>query len=207
MRDSLVVSDANRKAVEFLDDWPNWPGPVAILAGPVGCGKSHLAQIWASRADATIASLRSTHAASTEPDRPVVVEDVARGGFSEIALFHLINAVTSAKIHLLLTSRRWPGDWGITLPDLHSRMKLATLLEMGEPDDALLRGVMMKLFADRQLAVEPAVINYLMVRMERSLAAAQDLVAALDEISLADKRSVTVPLASQVLERLQNGND
>lgn len=202
-REDLVVSDVNRHAVEFMDAWPDWPGAIAILAGPVGAGKTHLAQIWASRANAHFLDL-SLDPEPTEvlPGANFVVEDIVQGAFNESWLFHLFNAVRASKGHLLLTSRRWPGEWGVALPDLQSRVKSAHMMELQEPDDALLRGVLSKLFADRQLLVEPSVIDYLVLRMERSLASAQALVERLDQLSLSEKRAITRPLAADVLSNL-----
>lgn len=198
-RDDLVVSDANRQTVRFLEAWPAWPGPVAIVAGPVGAGKTHLAKVWAELSGAQFLQPRFEGEQEVPPPGHYIVEDIRQGGFSETWLFHLINTVRSGDHSLLLTSRRWPGDWGIALPDLRSRMKLAHLMELNEPDDALLTGVMMKLFADRQLPVDESVLSYLALRMERSLAAAQDVVALLDQLSLAEKKPVTKALASQAL--------
>ena len=201
-RDDLIVTPANEQAVAFLDSWPAWPGTVAILAGPVGAGKSHLAYIWAARAQARFLTPVFEGPQDIPEGGHCVVEDIRQGGFSETWLFHLINAVKASKCNLLLTSRRWPGDWGIALPDLNSRMKLAHLMELNEPDDAMLEGVLLKLFSDRQLIVEPSVVDYLVIRMERSLASAQLLVAEVDRLSLAEKRGVTKPLVSQALRNL-----
>ena len=198
-REDLITGTPNQHAVEFLDSWPDWPTHIAILAGPTGSGKTHLAQVWASRSEARLLS-----PAKDDPDHPdlkcVVVEDIAQGNFTESWLFHLINTVRANDGDLLLTSRRWPSDWGIALPDLKSRLKTAHLMEIAEPDDALLAGVLIKLFADRQLDVDANVIDYLVVRMERSLASAQVMVERLDALSLAEKRAVTRPLAAQALE-------
>jgi len=202
-REDLLVSSANTDAVAFLDSWPQWPAPIVILAGPTGAGKSHLAQIWASQAQAHI--LPSLGADDELPQQNYgnfVVEDIVQGNFSETRLFHIINMVKAGKGNLLLTSRRWPGDWGIALPDLQSRMKLAHLIELHEPDDELLRGVLFKLFSDRQMAVEMPVIEYCATRMERSLAFAQKLVETIDQASLAEKRAITIPLASLALQSL-----
>ncbi len=202
-REDLAVSDANRAAVTFLDNWPEGQiGSIAILAGPTGAGKSHLSNIWASRENAVFLPL------STENDPPkldganFVVEDIAQGAFSETWFFHLFNEVLSNKGSLLLTSRRWPGDWGIALPDLQSRMKLAHLIVLNEPDDLLLAGVLTKLFSDRQLMVDAGTVDYLVQRMERSLASAQTLVAEIDRLSLVEKRSVTKQLAGLALQNL-----
>ena len=200
--DDLVVSHVNRDAVDFIESWPDWPVPIVILAGPIGVGKSHLAAIWAYLAEATF--LPPSGELKLKPNCPpnVVVEDIGPGNFDETALFHLINSVRSSKGSLLLTSRDWPGNWGMKLPDLTSRMKLARLIELNEPDDQFLIAVMTKLFADRQLDVDGSVIDYMVLRMERSLGCAQSLVEILDELSMAQQRSITKPLAAEALRQL-----
>ena len=202
-RDDLLVGQSNTTAVNWIDAWPEWPGPLKILAGPVGCGKTHIANVWAERSGAAII------APSTDPDMPppedaraILVENMVQGAFNESWLFHLFNAVRQQGGSLLLTSRRWPGDWGVALPDLRSRLKTAHLLEISEPDDVLLRGVLAKLFADRQVMVSPQVVDYIALRMERSLNAAAAIVDELDRLSMANKRAVTRPLAAQGLTAL-----
>ncbi|MEP0943448.1 MAG: hypothetical protein ABJH63_05985 [Rhizobiaceae bacterium] len=200
--DDLVVTQVNQNAVSFIESWPNWPGPIAIIAGPVGVGKSHLAAVWAELANATFFQPSGDLTLSPDIGVNIVVEDIQAENFDDTALFHLINSVRAQGGSLLLTSRTWPGNWGIELPDLHSRMKLAHLIELSEPDDVLLRGVMIKLFADRQIDVGMPVVDYLVLRMERSLACAQNLVDTLDALSMAQKRAITKPLAADALRQL-----
>ena len=202
-RDDLVVTRTNEQAIAFLDSWPDWPTSVAILAGPTGAGKTHLAHVWAAKMNAQFLTAGIDTKPENVPDQGChVVEDLAQGTFSEAWLFHLINATRASGASLLLTSRRWPSDWGVSLPDLQSRLKAAHLMELSEPDDDLLLGVLTKLFSDRQLIVEPKVIEYLVLRIERSLAAAQNVVAKLDSAALANKRAVTKPLAASVLQEM-----
>jgi len=202
-REDLIVTSANEKAVAFMDSWPAWPSPIAIIAGPTGAGKTHLAHIWAAKAGAEFLPASLNSDAEEVPAAGChVVEDLAQGMFSEAWLFHLINATKASGGSLLLTSRRWPADWGVAFPDLQSRLKTAHLMELGEPDDNMLHGVLTKLFSDRQLLVEPQVIDYLVLRIERSLAAAQEVVTKLDQASLATKRAVTRPLAAQIIQEM-----
>ena len=200
--DDLVVTQINQSAVSFIESWPNWPGPIAILAGPVGVGKSHLAAVWAQMSGATFLPPPTDLSTPIDSGAYCVVEDIEAGNFDDTALFHLINSVRAQNGNLLLTSRSWPGNWGVQLPDLQSRMKLAHLIELEEPDDQLLRGVMIKLFADRQIEVSATVVDYLVLRMERSLACAQDLVEVLDTLAMAQKRAITKPLAADALRQM-----
>ncbi len=132
----------------------------------------------------------------------LVVEDCDRGLEDEAALFHLMNAVKARGGHLLLTARAAPDQWGLRVPDLLSRLRLAPEARIEPPDDALLRAVLVKLFIDRQLVVDTMIIEMLALRMERSFAAARALVDLLDKLSLERGRRVTRPLAAEALEHL-----
>ncbi|MDJ0929636.1 DnaA/Hda family protein [Breoghania sp.] len=200
-RDDFLVGDCNRAAFDLITSWPDWPSDFVLLAGPVGAGKTHLVSIWRQSSGAQIipaSSLGSQDMLAVVRDGPVAVED-AHGGLDEEALFHLLNAARDASRQVLITSRTWPAAWNLTLPDLASRLRLATPVEVAEPDDDLLRRLLVKLFADRQLSVDLPVIEYLVVRMERSLEAANRIVATLDREALAARRRITRPMAATVL--------
>ncbi len=206
-REDLVVSNANSIAVNLIDSWPQWPGNVVVLAGPVGSGKSHLAGIWARTANARILDMAALNADRPPERQNFLLEDAETGAINERALFHLINHVNSQRGHCMITSRKWPSQWQIALPDLASRLKAAQLVELSEPDDELLRQVIFKLLADRQLAFDPGVVDYLVTRMERSLEAANMIVAEIDREALAKKSRITRAIASAALknsEKAQN---
>jgi chromosomal replication initiation ATPase DnaA len=205
-RDDLVVSPANEEAVGLVDRWPDWPSPVVVLAGPTGSGKTHLASIWRDRANAVQLDGRNLGESVVGLNqRPVLVDDIDGGAFAEQALFHLINAVRAAGSHLLLTARRFPSAWEVKLPDLSSRLKAAATVEIHEPDDLLLAGVITKLFADRQIEVEPHVVQYLARRIERSLATAMRVVARLDRMALEQQTRITRVLAAEAVNSMDEG--
>jgi len=104
----------------------------------------------------------------------------------------------------LMTSRLWPMSWPVTLPDLRSRLKAATVVEIGEPDEELLSQVIVKLFADRQLYIDDKLVLYIVNRMERSLNAAQTIVERLDRLALSRGTGITRSLAAEVLNELGN---
>ena len=132
-------------------------------------------------------------------DRHILIEDVDREGFDDRALFHLFNAVRQHERTMLITSRLWPAAWPVELADLRSRLRAATVVEIGEPDDDLLAQVIVKLFSDRQVAVEPRVVSYLVARMERSFDAAVRLVVEIDRLALARRARITTAIAAEVL--------
>ena len=202
-RDELVVTPANQAAVTLVDSWPNWPASLMVLAGPPGSGKSHLAAIWAQKTDAKV--VQGDALGSAQVQRNILIDGLGEVPIDETALFHLINTVRESGGSLLITSRRWPSQWPVKLPDLISRIKSAPTVEIAEPDDALLSGVITKLFADRQLVIEPHLVSYLVSRIERSLATAQNVVERLDNAALEAKSRISRQMASTVLTELDFG--
>lgn len=200
-REHFFVAPSNALALATVDSWQTWPGRKLLLVGPEGAGKTHLAQIWAAQAEAVIlpADTLDRQDIASLTGRAVVVEDADQIGTAEAQLFHLHNLVTTTGA-LLLTARTPPRDWGLTLPDLKSRMQATPIAQLDGPDDALLSAVLVKLFADRQIAVPANLIPYLISRMPRSIGAARALVAALDARALAAGRPITRALAGEVLD-------
>lgn len=199
--EDFLVAPGNAEAHAWLARWPDWPGPGLVLFGPQGCGKSHLLAAFAARRGTAVVSAASLDTA-TVPEllggRMVVVIDDLNSLRDEAALFHLYNLVREAGRHLLLASREPPARLPIRLPDLRSRLNALPAVGIGAPDDALLAAVMVKLFADRQVAVGEEVVAYLLGRIERSFAAVGEAVDALDRAALAGKRAITVPLARTI---------
>jgi chromosomal replication initiation ATPase DnaA len=207
-RDDLVVARSNRDAVMLIESWPDWPSPAVVIAGPPGSGKSHLAAIWRDMADARScdpAALNDADLEAALAGQSLLLDGVEPGGFDENVLFHIMNGVRANGGSLLLTSSHWPGAWQIVTPDLRSRIQAATTVEISEPDDDLLVGVMAKLFADRQIAVEPGVVRYIASRIERSLATASAIVDRLDKASLARKTKITRAFASSFVREYDAG--
>lgn len=198
-RDDLIVSRANALAVDLIDSWPRWPGTVVVLAGPAGSGKSHIARAWSAISGAQVMEMASLDTDSPPPGARLVLEDASAGTIPQQALFHVLNHVRAEGGHCIITSRQWPAQWGVTLPDLASRLRASQLVELSEPDDALLCAVMVKLFADRQVAAPPQVVSFLATRMERSLDAAQRIVAGIDRLALARGGRITRNIAAEVL--------
>ncbi|WP_225028429.1 P-loop NTPase family protein [Xinfangfangia pollutisoli] len=205
-RADFVVSPANALALAAIGAWRDWPLGKMLIVGPAGAGKTHLAAIWAAETGAprlAAADLDGLDLAAFDGAPALVVEDaeaVAGKPALEEALFHLHNLILRSG-PLLLTAKTPPRDWGLRLPDLYSRMQAAALTRIEAPDDALLSAVLVKLFADRQLAVAPQLIAYLLPRMDRTIGAARALVAALDALALETGRAITPRLAAEILDR------
>ena len=204
-REDFIVSDCNALALASIDQWPNWQGSCRALniVGPSGAGKSHLAAIWQS---VVPNSERFTGlAAGQRLPSPefYVFDDVAYSrAWDEEALFHCFNRCVSNTGGILLLSQIPVGQMDWQLPDLRSRMRAVNLAQIDLPDDNLLFALLDKYFADRQMMAPPAMLSYLVRRMERSFTAVPRLAAALDHRSIAEKKPLSVALARNVLDDL-----
>ncbi len=209
-REDFLPSPSNRDALSAIDQWPAWAGRMLLLVGPEGAGKSHLAALWGRTAGAT-----TIHAEALDEelhraighDRALLIEDADRAGRAEERLFHLLNAALQANAWMLLTARSEPGAWGLKFPDLLSRLRLAPLVRLETPDTELTEAVLLKLFSDRQLQVEPHVVAHIAMRIERSLGAARRLVESLDREALARGRRVTRAMASELMREIMPENE
>ena len=201
--EDFLVSDCNLAAVRLIDAWPNWQDHVQLLIGPPASGKTHLARVWQALSGAE--GLEPEHLAmdfvdSMSAGTPLVVEDADRVAYDEKTLFHLLNLAREKRLFVLLTARTVPSRWPFSLPDLLSRLNAVPAVEIGPPDEALIRTVMLKHFADRQLDIDPKVLTYLALHVDRSLAAAEAAVAAVDRAALATGRKISRQLVIETLQ-------
>jgi chromosomal replication initiation ATPase DnaA len=201
-RDNFLEGPANSAALALIDAWPEWPSRVMMLVGPEGCGKSHLAAIWAEEAGARSTSahaLIATTLPAALATGALVVEDLKPGDFDERAVFHLLNLAREEGAYALITARMLPSAMEVELRDLRSRLRALPSVPLLAPDDQLFRALIVKYCADRQLTIDESVVSYLATRIERSYAAARRAVELLDSEALRQGRPVTRALAVELL--------
>jgi chromosomal replication initiation ATPase DnaA len=200
-REDFLEGPSNAPALSLIESWPDWPHRVMTLVGPEGAGKTHLASIWAEAAGARVMSARLLE----HGDLPaalatgaLVLEDLDPDGLDETALFHLLNLAREERAYVLITTRSAPAGFLVMTRDLESRLRAIPVVTLTAPDDVLLRALIVKLAADRQLAVDEQLVNFVVNRIERSFAAARTAVARLDEEAMRQRRPVTRALAAEL---------
>lgn len=205
-REDFLAAPSNAAALALIESWPDWPAPLMLLSGPEGAGKSHLAAIFAARTGGVL--IEGARLGALDPEAatsaPALALDDAEAGLgaglgAEAIFFHLLNFARARGVAILMTAKAAPSLWGVRTPDLLSRLRLAPLVEIAPPEPPLIEAALTKMFADRQLAVEPSLIAYIARRLDRSLGAARTLVDALDTEALAQGAKVTRAMAAALL--------
>jgi chromosomal replication initiation ATPase DnaA len=198
-RDDFLEGPANAASLALIDRWPDWPNRVMLLLGPEGSGKSHLAAIWAEQSGARSISahaLTPVEVPGALATGALVIEDLKAADIDEHALFHLLNLAREDNAFVLMTARAAPSE--VELRDLRSRLRAVPTVQLLSPDDLLFRALIVKFCADRQLAIDEAVVSYLVPRIERSYAALRGAVELLDSEALRLGRPVTRALAAEL---------
>ena len=204
-RDDFFVSGANSEAVAAIENWRMWPLGKLVLVGPAGSGKSHLSQIWAGMTDIDVFRAQDNWEME-DIDGAACIEDlheIAGNREIEEKLFHLHNMQAQKGQPFLMTGRGVPSTWNIGLPDLASRVQGSHLVQLGAPDDTLLAAVLIKQLADRQVQIEPGIVDYILQRADRSFARMRILVVLLDRHLLRDKKPVGKAMVREVLAEME----
>jgi chromosomal replication initiation ATPase DnaA len=204
-RDDFFTSAANSEAVSAIENWREWPLGKLVLAGPAGAGKSHLAQIWTEISGGSVLDASADWSVGGVSGL-VCVENlhaIVGNRSAEEKLFHLHNVQGENGRALLMTGQGAPSSWAFALPDLASRVQGSHLVQLGAPDDTLLAAVLLKQCGDRQMQVEPGVVEFILRRAERSFVGMRDLVAVLDRVSLQRKKPIGQRLVREILAQME----
>jgi chromosomal replication initiation ATPase DnaA len=179
-RDHFVADAALNAVLDTVVNPRDWIAPHLVLQGPEGSGKTHIGRIFADAHDGIFLNASRTFTLDTGrlENRPYIVDDADTA--SQPTLFHLSNHASATAQPLLLLTRTQPRAWTIAVPDLASRLYAMRVLTVPEPDDALLRDILMALFARRAITPSPDAVDYLMLRIDRSVGAIQKTVTELE---------------------------
>ncbi len=209
-RQDFMVSGCNKHALQSVEAWPKWPLFALCIYGPKGCGKTHLAHIFKEHVRSVLEKpvevgiLQAVDVKTKKTDYihqtyPYLVVENVTQKVDEEGLFHLFNLYQNEGGYILFTSQIPLARMNFRLPDLKSRLKMVPSVPIGEPDDQMLEALIVKLFSDRQICLRSDVLNYIIQNMERSFAYALKLVERSDELSLALKRAVTIPVVKKAM--------
>lgn len=200
--ENFFISSSNSEAITWIRQWPRWRSRTLLLCGPRFSGKTHMTHLWRSESKGVYIDFEKVSFENLSQHvyaNPFIIIDDIDQVCDETKLLHLYNLIHEHQGYLLLTSSTTPSQWGVKLSDLDSRLKTMPIVTIQQPDDDLLKALMVKRFSDHQLKVPEKVVNYLAKNMERSYEGVEEICSSLDLQSLQQKRGLTLPFAREVL--------
>lgn len=194
----FIAARSNEAALAWLTR-SDWPEQRLAIWGQDGCGKTHLVHVWAQRHDAVLLAGPMLNDLALMPEAGALALDDANMVAEDHVLLHLLNTARDRGLSVLLSARLPPARWPVGLPDLSSRLRALSAVEIHQPEDGLLHALLVRMLAERQLEVAPAVRAWLLRRLPRSPAVLRDAVASLDREGLAFGKAITRSLAARAL--------
>lgn len=202
LQDDFIASSSNIDAFRMVTSWPRlWDNKCLVVTGGKSCGKTFLAKIWQEISHAKFIDINKADKLfqSNKPEN-IIIENIEELlPEHEEKLFHIYNSIISGKGSLLVTTSKPIISLDIKLPDLRSRLSAATVVNIMPPDNELLKGLIFKQLSDHQVLFQPALIDFLIPRIERSFEAVTNVVEQINKKSLETKRNITIPFVKEVL--------
>jgi len=202
-REAFILTASNKSAVHTVEAWRVSEEHAIIICGPVASGKTHLANIVAKEMGGLFLSLSERNRQESAAG-PFVFDNLPSDDPKNFLA--ALEDLAAAGRRVILVGTGHPRDWSGDLKDLRTRLEAMPRATLGEPDEALIEGVVMQAFKDRQLDVSPKVVKYAVPRLSRTFVAARAFVSMTDRLALQEKREITVPLAQKIIDNLSEGD-
>ena len=204
---NLYKSTCNEIAINFINEWPKTTinNDIFCIYGPSGSGKTHISKVWMEKSNAIIfngiSDLSFDYLSGF--DRNLIFEDIALNkNWPENLLFEFINEIKSSRLSLLITCNSDPLKIKWKTKDLISRFTSFTNIEIKLPDDILIRKLLIKQFADRQLSLDSEQIEYISKRIERSYSSIIKIVDRVDNLALQHKKAISKNIIKEAIKHL-----
>ena len=195
------VSDSNFFAFSLIDKWPNWEKRILNISGEKFSGKTHLANIFKSKASAFF--LNESQINDEAFKKIKLYESIVIDGFSntidERLIYSILNLVDQDSKYLLINTETPLGEIKFKLPDLASRSKNSLQAKIDPPDDELIFALILKNFSDRQIKLEKQIIEFIVNRIERSYSKISEFIYKVDELSLKKKKPINLKTIKEIL--------
>ena len=204
--EDYIITESNSFAFDLISRMIKGEINQGVISGPSFSGKTHLSKI-------LIKNIGSNESLYIDRDYKNIIERVGSSNLivienidkvledrSEEDLFHIINFTKESDKKLLMTSGKSISNIEFKLEDLKSRLNAILEAKIMQPDDELMKLVLIKIFNDKQLLINPNVINFLKSRLERSYKSINDFIEKIDKFSLEKGKKITIALINDLIK-------
>ena len=211
----FYVSEKNYFANKFINSWPKWKNQCLFIYGPKDCGKTHISKIWKKKSNAKL--LNKYFFQNLEEieinkefnsDKSWIIEDIdlilkENNKSLEEKILNFLN-LKGPKDYVLITSKKPPSQFITHLDDLVSRLRASLVVEVKEPDEILLKKIILKHLENRQITITDKQLNFLINRIERTYSCAKKMSSLIDEITLKRHSKISNEILSAIIKSYNN---
>ena len=204
--EDYIITESNNFAFDLIVKMAKGEISFGLISGPPYSGKTHLSKILIKNArnyktlyfDRDYQNILNRF----EVSDILILENIdkIKDDKSEQDLFHIINFAKENNKKLLMTSRKPISEIDLNLEDLESRLNSIIEAKIKEPDDQLMKLILIKIFNDKQLKIKPNVIDFLVSRLERSYKSINLFIEKIDKFSLEKGKKITISLINDLLK-------
>ena len=199
----FFVSNNNFSAFKLVESWPTWPGKWLNIFGETGSGKTHLAKILEKR----IKKIKLVDSKDVDNDiiqslikLDCLIIDNFSNNIDEKLLYSILNQSKQLDNYLLINSNESLKNINFELKDLSSRVNSFLYIGIELPDDDLLKVIISKTLSDKQISINPKILDYIINNVERSYEKMFKFLKDVDELSLSTGKSININLIKKVLQ-------
>ncbi len=200
----FFVSKNNFSAYKLIEGWPNWPGKWLNIFGNSGSGKTHLAKILEKKIIKTklIESKNINNNLIKEIEKfECLIIDNFKNDIEEKLFYSILNQSKQLDKYVLINSIMPLKNTKFNLEDLKSRVNSFIYIGIDLPTDDLLKVIISKTLSDKQISINPKILDYIINNVERSYEKMFKFLKDLDELSLSTGKSININLIKKVLNQ------
>jgi len=200
----FFVSSNNFSAYKLVESWPNWPGKWLNIFGSKGSGKTHLAKILEKK----IYKIKLIEAKNIKNELikdlnnlDCLIIDNYDNNINEKLLYSILNQSKQLENYILINSVFPIKSTNFNLEDLKSRIRSFLFIGIDLPTDDLLEVIITKTLSEKQVNINPKLLNFIINNVERSYEKMFKFLKDVDELSLSTGKSININLIKKVLNQ------
>ena len=199
----FFVSKNNFSAYKLIEGWPNWPGKWLNIFGNSGSGKTHLAKILEKIIKTKLIESKNINNNFIKEIKKFdcLIIDNFKNDIEEKLFYSILNQSKQLDKYVLINSIMPLKNTKFNLEDLKSRVNSFIYIGIDLPTDDLLKVIISKTLSDKQISINPKILDYIIKNVERSYEKMFKFLKDLDELSLSTGKSININLIKKVLNQ------